>query len=113
MQTRHADDVTLGHVDPAFVEGTQHGHILDTLGNGFLAGGFGNRGQSGDDGAIEVVIRQPLDQRAVDLQNIGLDLLEVGKGREAGAEIIDGDTASERTQRSQLCLRILDVVDRM
>jgi len=91
--------VALDHVHAHFAEHQQGLAVFHELGNGLLPHAVCNL----DDGAHEYLVvafqRQVADEHAVDLEDVGLQVLEVGERREPGAEIVQADRASGAAQR--------------
>ena len=61
---------------------------FDAFGHGVQLQPLGQRQNGVDDGAGNGLMRQPLDEAAVDLYFIERQRVQVGEGRVAGAEVI-------------------------
>ena len=93
----HAEVVALGGAAAQGAQALGLFLALDPFGDGHQTQGLGDL----DDGlgqAGRVVIGQRGDERAVDLEDVDRELLEVGQRRIPGAEVVDGDAEPECAQ---------------
>ena len=88
---RAGDAVTLALVATEMDQHAAVLHRLDALGDDLAAEGVGQADNAVDDGQVVRVFEHVMDEGAVDLQRLHGQLLEVGEGRIAGAEIVDGE----------------------
>ena len=71
---------------------------LHALGGDAQVQPAGHRDDGGDDGRIVGIMAQVLDERAVDLQRVDGEALQVRQARVAGAEVVDGQAHAHLVQ---------------
>ncbi len=74
---------------------------LDAFGDCAQSEGVGQRDDGGDDGFVVGVGGDAGHEGAVDLDDVDREPFEVGQGRVAGAEVVDGDADSEQLELVQ------------
>ena len=82
-------------------EGGELGRLirpLHTFGDGRQTEHAGHVHDRGCDGAIAGVLTESLDERAVDLQDLDRELLEVRERRVTGAEVVERETHAEAVE---------------
>ncbi len=109
---RSIDEVPLDELDP---ELPQHGHgvgVFDALGHGFHAPAFRSFDEALHALLLELIRRQSLHQRPVDLDEVHVDVGEQLQGVAAGAEVLQGKTKPEFAQALRQLLRLPHVLIR-
>src|SRR5450755_3760298 len=86
--------------------------VLDELGDRLGAQPAGDVDHGPDDEPVRRRPREPLDELAVDLDAVELEVLEVVEGREPGAEVIEREPAAQLTQIVSEITGAVDVRDR-
>jgi hypothetical protein len=89
-------------VQPEFTDDRQVGRALDSLGDDGRADVEGEREECADGNTPGVVVGDPVDQRTVDLDEVGSQLEDVAQRREACAGIVDGDAQALPAQGREL-----------
>ena len=87
--------VALRKVDAEGAKQVQGGLVLDELGDGLLAELVGDLDERGDDHLIQPAADEAADELTVDLEIVEGQVLEVGEGAVAGAEVVEGERASQ------------------
>src|SRR3954447_10932408 len=90
-----ADVKALGEVDAELAQEIQRRLVLDPLGDGPLAEAGGQRDDPGDHGARSRGLAQVAHELHVDLEIPDRQVLEIGEGRIAGAEVIEREEAAD------------------
>src|SRR5690606_21221043 len=83
----------------------------DLLGDHLEIQRAGELDHGGDHGLIHRVHGEVADERAVDLQIIERQVLEIAEGGQSAPEIIEGELAAHTVQHADEALRVLDVGD--
>src|SRR5258708_7681674 len=65
-----------------------------------------------DQGVVEVVLGDSLDEQAVDLDSVHREMLQIVERREPAAEVVEVEAHAQGAQRFDLRARALDVGDR-
>ena len=80
--------VALHHVHAHLAQHQQGAAVLHEFGHGLLAHAARHFDDRADEDLVVAFQRQVADEHAVDLEDVGLQVLEVGERREAGAEYV-------------------------
>src|SRR5690606_20380635 len=89
------DGVALGVVDAEIFEAFQDCYVFDVFGDGLDAHHVRDVPDGADDGPVDTVVNDVADEAAVDLQEINVQVSEVGEGVQAGAELAERHPAAE------------------
>ena len=84
--------------------------VLDALGDRFEAERFAEHHHGARELRALVLLGQPADERAVDLQDVDREAVQVGKRRIAHAEIVDREPHAERLELAEALQVDLGVV---
>ena len=91
---RLAQVESLREVDPVLAQDLDRLVVADELGDRLAAEAAGDLDQGADDELVGLGVGQVLDELAVDLQVVELEVLEVVEGGEAGAEVVEREAAA-------------------
>ena len=95
---RAAEQVALATVAADLAQARQLQRGLDALGDHRQAEGVAELDDGLDDRRVLGVDAQAVDERAVDLDRLDREPLQVGERRVAGAEVVDGEVQAEAAQ---------------
>src|SRR5690242_17376524 len=112
LRGRRADVIALQISDPL---GAQQGRIcsvFDALGNRAQPESLGETEQVTQKDPVFGAVREISDKRAVDLDRVHSQALQVSQRSMSGAEIVECDTAARVTQRIYETGGLLDVTER-
>ena len=101
----------LAVLDAEAAEDVGHRGTFDHLRDDGLPEGVGDRDHRADEGAVRGVRVEVADEGAVDLHEVDGQRLEIGEGREAGPEVVEGEAAAELLQAARPALQARDVGD--
>src|SRR5215218_6005504 len=90
--------VPLGVVDADLPQDVEGRPVLDRFGDGADAHDLADLVDRLDEGALDRVAQHVAHEAAVDLEEVDLEVLEVGEGGEAAAEIVEHEAEAELFQ---------------
>src|SRR5262245_7045338 len=109
VRARPLQEITLDRVNAELFQHIERLLVLHAFRNGRLVQPLGDGHDRLHEELVVAVAGKVADEEPVDLDRVGLQVLEVGEGREARSEIVQAHAAAGLAQRLYEALRVVQV----